>query len=203
VLRERIDAGPSPSAKPAAFALQAPQARATSTPQSPGRFKLEVMLDQASHDKLEQLQALLRHQVPNGDLGRVVEHALDVLFEQTMKRRFAQTKVKTKSPPKPRAVRSRRVRSRYIPRAVVREVYARDGGRCSFVSSDGMRCGTRAFLELHHHDAPFARGGEATSENLRLMCRAHNALLAARDYGRDYMRAKVSGPSSGVDRPRA
>ena len=42
----------SSSAEPAAFALQAPQPRATSTPQSPGRFKLEVMLDQAAHDNV-------------------------------------------------------------------------------------------------------------------------------------------------------
>ena len=129
------------SVEPAAFALQAPQPRATSTPQSPGRFKLEVMLDQAAHDKLEQLRALLRHQVPHGDLGCVIERALDALLEQTLKRRFAQTKVKTKSPKKPRPaapIRSPRVRSRYIPRAVVREVYARDGGRCSFVSGGGQ-----------------------------------------------------------------
>src|SRR5688572_32793643 len=33
--------------------------------------------------------------------------------------------------------------SRYIPRAVVREVYARDQGQCSFVGSNGKRCSER------------------------------------------------------------
>jgi len=81
-------------------------------------------------------------------------------------------------------------RSRYVPRKVVREVYARDAGQCSYVSPEGRRCTARGFLELHHHE-PHARGGEATTENLRLVCRAHNALYAERDYGRSYMQNKL------------
>jgi len=63
--------------------------------------------------------------------------------------------------------------TRYIPRALRREVYARDGGRCSFVSANGTRCSTRRDLEFHHI-VPFARGGSMTLDNLSLMCRAHN-----------------------------
>jgi hypothetical protein len=33
------------------------------------------------------------------------------------------------------------------------------------------------------HIVPFARGGEATLDNICLMCRTHNALVAERDYG--------------------
>jgi hypothetical protein len=78
---------------------------------------------------------------------------------------------------------------------VVREVHARDEGQCTFVSEDGRRCCARGFLELHHH-APFARGGASTPDNLKLMCRAHNALLAERDYGAEFMRqARVTGSS--------
>jgi hypothetical protein len=80
--------------------------------------------------------------------------------------------------------------SRYIPRAVVRAVHQRDAGQCTFVSVDGKRCSERGFLELHHHYQPYARGGEATVENLRLVCRAHNALFAERDFGRAWMRSK-------------
>jgi hypothetical protein len=80
--------------------------------------------------------------------------------------------------------------SRYIPRAVVREVHQRDGGQCTFVSAEGKRCSERGFLELHHHDQPYARGGEATVENLRLVCRAHNGLFADHDFGKAFMRSK-------------
>jgi hypothetical protein len=75
---------------------------------------------------------------------------------------------------------------------VIREVHQRDSGQCTFVSADGKRCSERGFLELHHHDRPFARGGEATVENLRLVCRTHNALFAERDFGRAWMRSKLA-----------
>jgi hypothetical protein len=81
-------------------------------------------------------------------------------------------------------------KSRYVPRKVLREVFARDAGQCTFISQQGQRCSAREYLEVHHHE-PFARGGEATVDNLRLSCRAHNQYLAELDYGRGYMREKV------------
>jgi hypothetical protein len=176
------------SANRATFALEVPRARASSTPLRPGRYRVELTAGQALHDKLEQLQNLLRHQVPDGDLAIIVERAVDVLLDKTIKQRFAQTR----APRKPRATkRSRKTNSRYIPRAVIREVYERDAGQCTFVSRDGKRCCERGFLEFHHHDIPFGRGGAATTDNLRLACRAHNALFAERDFGEGYMRFKL------------
>jgi hypothetical protein len=89
-----------------------------------------------------------------------------------------------------------RGRGRYIPREVVRAVFARDLGRCTFVGDNGQRCDARGFLELHHHGVTYARGGEASVENLRLMCRCHNSLLAERDYGARYMEWRVSSAIS-------
>ena len=179
---------PPVSASRAAFALEAPRARASSTPLRPGRYKVELTAEQALHDKLEQLRSLLRHQVPDGDLAIIVERAVDLLLDKTVKQRFAQTR----APRKPRVIkRSRKANSRYIPRAVIREVYERDSGQCTFVSSDGKRCCERGFLEFHHHDVPYGRGGKATTDNLRLACRAHNGLFAERDFGTAHMRFKV------------
>lgn len=86
----------------------------------------------------------------------------------------------------PAPLDSSRSRSRHIPNAVKREVVARDGERCSFVAPDGRRCHERGRLEFHH-DRPFACGGAATVENIRLLCRSHNALMAERDFGRAFM----------------
>jgi hypothetical protein len=80
---------------------------------------------------------------------------------------------------------------RYIPSALRREVYARDGGQCSFASKNGTRCGSRRDLEFHHV-VPFARGGAMTRDNLSLICRPHNALFAERDYGREYVKSRVA-----------
>jgi hypothetical protein len=82
-------------------------------------------------------------------------------------------------------------KSRYVPRKVLREVFARDAGQCTFVSAEGRRCSAREFLEVHHHE-PFARGGEASIDNLRLSCRAHNQYLAELDCGRSYILEKIS-----------
>jgi hypothetical protein len=176
-------ATPPHDASRALFALEAPRARASSTPLSPGRYKLELTAGQALHDKLQQLKNLLRHQVPDGDLAIIVERAVDLLLDKTVKQRFAQTR----APRKPRAIKPN---SRYIPRAVMREVHRRDAGQCTFVSPDGKRCSERGFLEFHHQ-VPYGRGGEATAENLRLACRAHNALFAQRDFGPGHMRSKL------------
>ena len=62
--------------------------------------------------------------------------------------------------------------SRYIPSAVRRAVWKRDGGRCAFVGAEG-RCTERGFLEFHHVE-PHAVGGAVIVENLELRCRAHN-----------------------------
>ncbi len=65
-------------------------------------------------------------------------------------------------------------RSRYIPAPVKREVWRRDGGRCSYVDPhSGRRCGSCFLLELDHI-VPFALGGSAEPRNLRLHCSAHH-----------------------------
>lgn len=42
-------------------------------------------------------------------------------------------------------------------------------------------------LEFEHMDA-FALGGLATTDKVRLLCRAHNQLLAERTFGRAFMK---------------
>ncbi len=76
--------------------------------------------------------------------------------------------------------------SRHIPRKVRDEVYARDKGRCSFLSPGGRRCGSTWDLQIDHK-VPFARGGDDSPENLRLLCGKHNRLEAERAYGKKHM----------------
>jgi 5-methylcytosine-specific restriction endonuclease McrA len=72
-------------------------------------------------------------------------------------------------------------RSRHVPAAVRREVWARDGGQCAFVGRDG-RCPERARLEFHHVVA-YADGGATNVSNLELRCRAHNQYEAELTFG--------------------
>jgi hypothetical protein len=157
------------------------------TPLRAERFKVQFTADQRLHDKLEQAQDLLRHQVPDGDLAAVLERALDVLIAERLKLRFALVR-------KPRATTRAKPphpESRHIPHEVRREVITRDGQQCSYVSAAGHRCEQRGLLELHHEE-PYGRGGEATTANIRVLCRAHNQLLAERDYGRAFMQRRIA-----------
>ncbi|MET0414376.1 MAG: hypothetical protein ABW217_23900 [Polyangiaceae bacterium] len=75
--------------------------------------------------------------------------------------------------------------------AVARGVWQRDGGRCSYVDARGQRCRETSLLEYHHQQA-WALGGATTVDNISLRCRAHNALAAEQDFGREHMACKRS-----------
>ena len=63
---------------------------------------------------------------------------------------------------------------RAIPQATKREVWQRDSGRCSYVDRvTGQRCTSRHLLQIDHI-VPYALGGGADPDNLRLLCRAHH-----------------------------
>ncbi|MDE0220842.1 MAG: HNH endonuclease, partial [Spirochaetaceae bacterium] len=63
---------------------------------------------------------------------------------------------------------------RAIPAAVRRQVWQRDGGRCSYLDrKTGRRCNSRHLIEIDHI-LPYALGGGADPVNLRLLCRAHH-----------------------------
>jgi 5-methylcytosine-specific restriction endonuclease McrA len=87
---------------------------------------------------------------------------------------------------KSRAPRAAKVCSgaRTVPREVRRQVVARDGLRCSFVSEDGRRCEETGFLELDHV-VPVSRGGRASVDGIRILCASHNQYEAERILGRE------------------
>jgi hypothetical protein len=161
-----------------------PETPAVVRPIAPQRFSLQVTLDGATHAKLRRAQDLLSHAIPSRDVAEVLDRALDALIEDLEKRKFA----KTTQPRSPRES----TRPRRLPAHVKRAVYQRDAGRCAFRSADGRRCGQTERLEFDHV-VPVARGGRATVDNTRLLCRAHNQDAADEVFGRDFMSGKRGG----------
>ncbi len=147
---------------------------AGAVPLSPELFRLHVTITPATHAKLTRARELLRHTIPTGDLGEVVDRALTLLIRHLERQRCAAT-------PTPRVPGSPSHGSRHIPAFVRRAVWARDGGQCAFVGRRG-RCRERGFLE-YHHEKPYAAGGQATVDNISLRCRAHNAFEASLFFG--------------------
>jgi 5-methylcytosine-specific restriction endonuclease McrA len=186
-----IDRRPAP-----ALHLSPPSTQPSVGPLSPGRYKIQFTACQRLHDKLEQARDLMRHQTPDGDLATILERALDLLIAERMKQHFA--KVRT---PRARAhARPAAPACRHIPHAVRREVLSRDGHQCTYRSPHGKRCQQRGGLEFHH-EQPFGRGGAATTDNIRMLCRAHNQLLAQRDYGRAFMQQHIAPSNSSTSTP--
>ncbi len=70
------------------------------------------------------------------------------------------------------------------------------GYQCEYTGPDGVRCTARTRLEIDHID-PVGKGGSSGEENLRVLCRGHNLLLAEREFGEEFMRGKIEGRKSG------
>ncbi|MEE8476265.1 MAG: hypothetical protein V3T01_12965, partial [Myxococcota bacterium] len=136
-----------------------------------------------------ELRALMRHQIPDGDLGKILSEAVSLLLERVRKRKFGESAA-------PRAIRPSSPSnssdpkdgksSRHIPAAIRRAVARRDAGRCAYRSPGGRRCRAREFLEFHHRD-PWARARTHSIEGITLRCRAHNQYQARRDFGERHM----------------
>jgi 5-methylcytosine-specific restriction endonuclease McrA len=155
-----------------------PPKRAVVEPLAPTRYKVQFTASAGLHEKLDRLAALM----PGIDLASIIDAAVSEKLERMEARRFGKAK-------KPRTtVKEANVTpgSRDIPAPVKRAVCERDGGRCTYVSPDGRRCPARDRLEFHH-DEPFALGGDRSPENIRLLCRQHNAYMAELDYGKAKM----------------
>ena len=87
---------------------------------------------------------------------------------------------------------------RAIPAAVKREVWRRDRGRCSYVDrASGRRCGSQHLLQIDHV-VPYAQGGAAEPDNLRLLCAAHHRYRhAGAGFGRPGKDRQAPVPTSG------
>ena len=163
--------------------------QATSASASPERFLLQIPIGKSTREKLRYAQALLSHAVPTGDVAQLLDRALDALILLHEKRKIgAITQRPSSAKPFPRRPCTTD-RRRQVPAQVRRAVWERDQGQCSFVGPTGHRCKARRFLEFDHVD-PLARGGKATVDGMRLLCRAHNQYEAERAFGVGFMSRK-------------
>jgi hypothetical protein len=169
-------AGPKPQARPAVI-----------EPLSPARYKVQFTASQELRDLLERLTALMRAEVPDGDLAAIIERAVSEKLQRLEARRYG----KTKAPRRTLADTVTTPGSRDVPAALRRAVYARDEGRCTFVDAQGRRCPERHRLEFHH-DCPFGKGGDTNLVNVKLLCEQHNRYLAEVDYGKATVQARVA-----------
>ena len=133
---------------------------------------------------LESVRAALSHQIPDGNLEKILHACIRRTLRECERRRKGAGKPRAGSPTSAAV-------GRYVPAAVRAEVWRRDEARCTFVGTSGNRCGSTHQLQLHHV-RPFAKGGESTVSNLTLLCARHNRFLADQDYGAEHMARVVA-----------
>jgi hypothetical protein len=110
-----------------------PARRPVIVPLSEEHYKIQVTFTRTAHDKLRQAQALMRHQLPNGDPAAVLERGLDLLVADLLKKKAAAVQ-------RPRPAREQPPKGGHVPADIRRRVWTRDAGQCAFKSNDGRRC---------------------------------------------------------------
>jgi hypothetical protein len=94
---------------------------------APDRYQIRVTATAETCEKLRLAQDMLRHAIPTGDPGEIIDRALTALLEELARKKFAKTD-------RPRASRGVAPGSRYNAAKVRRSVWIREGGRCAYVS---------------------------------------------------------------------
>jgi hypothetical protein len=84
----------------------------------------------------------------------------------------------------------------YIPAAVRRKVWERDGGCCSWKLDAGGVCGSRLRLQLDHVVSR-TEGGLSVVPNVRVLCGVHNKLAARERLGDRLMDRYCRDPRQG------
>jgi 5-methylcytosine-specific restriction endonuclease McrA len=151
---------------------------------------VQFLADDELLDLFEEVRTLLTRNGDDKSFGEVVKIVLAEYRERHSPSARKQRRDARKGAASPDSRRrecgTTGERSRYITSEVRDDVFARDGGRCSYVAGDGTRCGSGHGLQVDHVQ-PFAAGGLNESANLRLLCAAHNKRTAERTFGTDTM----------------
>jgi hypothetical protein len=182
-----------PTQEGCSFTLTGPApAPMTVEPKNAEQSRLHLTVTREFLRKLDAARDALSHSRPGASEQEILEAGLDLVLERSAKRKGL---VK-----KPRAADLReneggedQQRSRYIPAAIRRAVWERDGGRCQVPLEGRGVCGSTFQVELDHI-IPWAKGGKSTVTNLRCACRAHNGLAAREAYGNEVMDRYTGGP---------
>ena len=139
---------------------------------------LRVTVSREFADDLAKVRALLSHKVPDGNLEKVLHECIRLGIHACEKRRRGGTKPRGDGAAPPKG-------SRYLPVAVTRAVWDRDGGRCSFVSTAGQRCGSDQRGRVSPH-RPVCQGRPVDRRQHRL-----SGGVTSRPFGSDNHDARI------------
>ena len=179
----------------AAVGATAQPQHARVAPLSAEAFAVQFTRGREADERFRYLQDLLGHQVSRGDIAEAYDRAVKELIKKMEHVRF-------RACDRPRTSTNGGHDPRHISADVMRAVWKRDGGQCTFVSESGHRCEVRGDVEFDH-ETEVARGGGSAVDNVRLRCRGHNQYTAEQTYGAGFMKAKREEAKSAAAKRRA
>ncbi len=168
------------------FQTPAPQ-KEILRPKSDGETRLHLTLNAEQMQKLKRVAELLSHKLDGNSYAGLIEAMADLVIAQkdplakvvkSRSKKHCDTKQDRSGVKKALSVR------KAIAPSVRNSIYRRDQGCCQFESANGMKCLSRSFTQIDHI-IPYALGGSNEPDNLRLLCRAHNLLMAEKVFGRE------------------
>ena len=162
-------------------------------PQKDGSVRLEITLTKEQFEELKDAKSFLSHVVHYGSWAEVIS-ALATKLNQSKRGKQNKTSGPVKSElgsatefknpdlqgPSPAPLARKRAP---ISVHIKREVFAKAKGCCQYVAPNGSRCDSQFQIQIDHI-VPVNWGGPSSIDNLRLLCRTHNLLMAqARNLG--------------------
>ncbi len=175
-----------------------PQPRGTLEAAGPELYNFRFSAERRFREKLERLGEVLGIHDPEKRMAEVFEIALDLALEKKdpkkkLERRRKRERAGSESRPAEvpeNGGAGERKNSRRPPDSVRQCALERAGYQCEYRGPGGVRCTQRTGLEIDHIE-PYAKGGSTSERNLRVLCKSHKLLVAAREYGEAFMRGKV------------
>ena len=163
------------------------------------QIEIRFVASTALMEKLKRFKELDSHVNANPAYCELFERLVDLVLKQKERKKEMQksnnpqtvqakiSAAKKSMPEVGSAVREER--SRTIPIAVKRAVLTRDQAACTFKNPvTGKTCGSTFRLQFDHIK-PFAKNGDHSTENIRILCQNHNLLMAEKEFGWEKIRS--------------
>jgi 5-methylcytosine-specific restriction endonuclease McrA len=150
--------------------------------------RIAITVPHTTWEKYERVCNLANHSNSTSNLAKV----FDVLVENYLKHHDPALKTARGAQSTSQKHESLS-HSRYIPSHVKIEVWKRDSGQCTYCDKEtGERCPCKRGLQFDHIE-PFAWGGKSNDvSNIRLLCEAHNKLMAEELFGRSKVARSIA-----------
>ncbi len=165
-------------------------------PATPELYNFRFSATRDFKDKFERLAEVVGVDNAQKNTAEILEKALDIALDKKdpkkklERRRKRQEAASEPSRSERDGEKDERAESRYVASEVSERVHERDGYQCLYFAPDGTRCTSRVGLHLDHR-SPFGIFHNNGEQVLRLLCPAHNLLMAERVYGVDFLQQKL------------